>query len=166
MKLRGRLLTGQEELDRWLWLCRALVVEDKQLRDRGLTLLRQVLHRDPSLPESGLYPNTASDLESLALGLVELLHAIEMASYPSLPQQEIVGSLIRELGHGDIIRVDHMSLMDLVDDSDVSTSSAGVERELLWITVAQILGSESHLAGWMLSNNSAVLRVSYQHVGC
>lgn len=138
-----------------------MLVDDKQLRQRGLTLLAQVLRGDPSLPESLIRPMTADDFESVAIGLLRLLHALESSRHPSVEQQDIVNGLLADLSQGGIIRVNaatvaEMSPSEIYEDTHIDT----FERELLWMAAGRALAVDQGIASWLLFGDGMVLKVS------
>lgn len=150
--------SADEELERWLWLCRAMMVSDRSSRNRGLQLLASMLKRDGTLAPCIEQPQTASEFESLAIGLLSLLHALENADYASDQQQEIVLGLLRELGSGAIIRVQHESLVDVMADIEMLDTTHGVEEELLWMAVARAISASKTLSMWLLDRQATVLQ--------
>lgn len=146
-----------DELDRWLWLCRAMLIDDRALRNRGLALLSQLLRGHPDLPESLFRPASALDFESVAIALLTLLHALEAAPYASDQQQSAVWDLLAGLSAGEIIKVDPDSLLDLLNDLDLD-STRHVEPELLWLAAAKAIATDRHVGAWMLDRNAAILK--------
>lgn len=149
---------ADEELDRWLWLCRAMIVSDRALRDRGFKLLHSMLRQDGSLPTSMERPQSAPEFESLALALFSLLHALEDATYLSTQHQEIVLRLIHDLKAGVIIKIQHTSLSEWMDDQEMPDTTHGVEEEMLWMAAARAISTNHNLAGWLLDRQAAVLK--------
>ncbi|KAL1409523.1 hypothetical protein Q8F55_003506 [Vanrija albida] len=150
--------SADEELDRWLWLCRAMLVDDQQLRARGLDMLRKALHRDPSLPESLQHPQAANDFEPLAIGLLELLYSLDQSSSPNKDHQELVTSFVYELTTGSIINVQQDSLGELVGDLDSSGAADGIERELMWLAAGRGIAANPELAAWLLDRHAEELK--------
>ncbi|BEI82444.1 hypothetical protein CcaverHIS002_0303120 [Cutaneotrichosporon cavernicola] len=148
--------SDEDELSRWRWLCHAMLRDDRQTRDRGLRLLSLILKGDSSMPEALVRPATALDFESIAVALLNLLHALENSGYASDEHQSIVWGLIASLGAGDIIAVDSESVVPLLDDD--SLIARNTERELLWIAAAKAITANKHVGAWMLDCNAAVLR--------
>lgn len=146
-----------DELDRWLWLCRAMLIDDRALRNRGLALLSQLLRKHVDIPESLVRPDSALDFESVAIALLTLLHALESAPYASDQQQSAVWDLLADLSTGDIIKVDPDSLLDLLNDMDIDTARH-IETELLWLAAAKVIATDTHVGAWMLDRDATVLK--------
>lgn len=121
-------------------------------------MLSKTLHRDPSLPESLQHPQSANDFEPLAIGLLELLHALERSSAPNKEQQELVTSFVHELTTGSIINVQQDSLGELVGDLDSTTASDGIERELMWLAAGRGIAANPELAAWLLDRHAEELK--------
>jgi hypothetical protein len=152
--------SADEELDRWLWLCRAMLVEDRPLRQRGLTLLQQLLQQDPSLPEPLVRPMSADDFEAITIALLRLLHALETSPAPNPAHQEIVNRLLAALGHGLVVKVDLDTLADVTSEIDMPMSIDALERELLWMAAGRALRIDPDIAVWLLADDARVLKVS------
>lgn len=150
-----------EELARWLWLCRALVIDDRVLRGRGLPLLVDLLHANPALPKASYAPSTAFDFESITIALLALLHALESTPSPINDQIIMASGLLADLADGDVIQISVESLMDLLPGLEIEKSSAGIEHEMLWLAVGRAINTELQLGDWLLRNDGAVLNVSY-----
>lgn len=150
----------QEELDRWLWLCRAMLVDDWQLRQRGLELLAKMVRRDPSLPHPLIRPMSADDFESFAIAVIRLLHALESSANPTVPHQDVVNAIIADLSHGDIIRIDTTTLVDLREAIEESEHVETLEREMLWMAAGRAIAIDQDVATWMLAGDASVLKVS------
>lgn len=146
-----------DELDRWLWLCRAMLIDDRALRNRGLPMLSQLLRGHPDLPESLVRPASALDFESVAIALLTLLHALESAPYLSDEQSSVVWDLLADLAAGDIIKVDQDTLLDLLNDVDLE-SARNVETELLWLAASRVIATDRHVGAWMLDRDAAILK--------
>ena len=151
--------TAEEELSRWIWLCRALLIDDRQLRHRGLTLLVSFLHTDPLLPRSPDRPHSAFGFQRLVGAIFELLHAVEISSYGSDDRLVTVNGFLSDLVEGDIIDIDQDSLVDLIMPLEISVSQTSLARELLWMTVGKIIGTNTALASWLLASGSGKLQV-------
>jgi hypothetical protein len=156
---------AEEELDRWIFLCQALRVDDRQLRTRGLTLLKNFLRHEPTLPRGPDLPHTTLEFQALAISLVELLHAIEDSSYDAVEHLRSVNELMTDLGDGKVIEVDEASLAQVLGSVDFSSSLSsstlsGIEKELLWLAVGKALGMDQGLASWLLASHAEILRVS------
>ncbi|GMK58259.1 hypothetical protein CspeluHIS016_0502910 [Cutaneotrichosporon spelunceum] len=147
--------SDDDELDRWLWLCRAMLRDDRQTRDRGMGLLSLILKGDGNVPEALVRPASALDFESVAIALLELLHTLENSGYASDEHQRMVWDLLASLGAGEIIAVDAESVMSLLDDESLTVRNA--ERELLWIAAAKVIAANKHVGAWMLDCKASVL---------
>ncbi|KAK8861503.1 hypothetical protein IAR55_002324 [Kwoniella newhampshirensis] len=150
--------SADEEMERWLWLCRALVTDDRQLRNRGLTLLNNFLHSETTLPRGHDRPHSAFAFQSLASALIVLLHAVETSGYDNEGHLNIINDLLADLSEGDIIEVEEASLSELLGSTELSGSFGGVEKELLWIASGSVIGSNPSLAHWLLRDDSQMFR--------
>jgi hypothetical protein len=149
----------EEELDRWLWLCRALLVDDRQIRNRGLPLLASFLHADTTLPRSPQRPQAALAFRNLAGALLELLHSVETSSVRSSEHLTMVGGFLVDLTEGDILEVDQTSLADFLRLDGLSESHGGLARELSWMAVGRVFGQRPGLAAWLLQADGEKLKV-------
>ncbi|ORY29522.1 hypothetical protein BCR39DRAFT_531954 [Naematelia encephala] len=149
---------ADEELTRWLWLCRALLIDDRQLRNRGLSLLASFLHSDPALPSGPDRPHSAAAFLRIATALVSLVHAIERAEYDATDHLRTVRQFIVDLAEGDILGVDQLSIIDMLGGKDVQGSMGGIEKELVWLAVTRALGQDVSLAKWLISDGSSHLQ--------
>ncbi|OCF58018.1 hypothetical protein L486_04045 [Kwoniella mangroviensis CBS 10435] len=152
---------ADEELERWLWLCRALLGNDRQLRNRGLALLNRFLHPDSSLPKGLDRPQSALAFLSLACALIQLLHAVEMSGYGNEDHLQMVNGFLADLSEGDIITLEEMSLVDLLGSLELGGSLGGVDKELVWIAVGMIIGTQPSIAPWLLVEKCQVLQRFY-----
>lgn len=157
--------SAEEELDRWLWLCRALMLPDKQLRNRGLPLLISFLHAEPDLPPAHDLPHTVNAFLSLVTALLRLAHALELAGRGLEEHCETVRNLLKEAIAGEVMELDTVSLKEIlaVDPNDVAQASGGIEKELMWMAIARCVGHDRQLADWILDENSAILEVRSTH---
>jgi hypothetical protein len=155
---------AEEELDRWIFLCRALRVDDRQLRTRGLTLLSSFMRNDPALLRGPDHPHTALDFQAVALALLELLHAVDDSSYDATDHIRAVNELLTDLANGDILAVEEDSLVQVLSGAEsggsLGGSLGGVEKELLWLAAARLIGIDPSLAPWLLEGDGRVLKVS------
>ncbi|WVQ78723.1 hypothetical protein IAT38_000810 [Cryptococcus sp. DSM 104549] len=149
---------ADEVVMRWLWLCRAMLVDDRQLRSRGLEMLNSFLHYDPALPPVTYRPNTGQSFQRLAAELVVLLHAVETSQSPQQEHEEMVNGLLADLSEGAIIEVEESSLVDLLGSIEMTGSVGGVEKELMWMALASVVGTHPSLAGWLLTSESPMLQ--------
>lgn len=145
--------TAEEVMARWQWLCRALLTDDRQIRSRGLALLDDFVHFDPSLPRGHEDPHTALSFLALASDLLILLHAVQTARYPEASHLSKVQSFIDELNNGRIIQVGVTSIVELVVDVELSTTMGGVEKEIMWMAVGAVIQTHPHLARWLLGSS-------------
>lgn len=152
--------SADEELSRWLWLCRALVIDDRALRDRGLPLLTQLLHANPVLPKASYAPSTAFDFESITIALLALLRSLETTPVLVTEHVIMVSGLLADIAAGKIMHVSVESLIDLIKDLELVENSAGIEHEMLWLAVGRAINTELELGGWLLCDRGAVLEVS------
>ena len=150
---------ADEEVERWTWLLRAMLIPDRTLRNRAFTLLDQCLHADSSLPRPPEMPHTASQFQTVALELLTLLHAIESRGDASNQLQTTIDSFIRELANGDIIPVSLQSIAIMLGEEDLFGDAGGLEKELLWVAVATAIGVDPQIAKWLLSNRGSALQV-------
>ncbi|WWD16588.1 hypothetical protein CI109_101016 [Kwoniella shandongensis] len=150
--------SADEELERWLWLCRVLITDDRQLRNRGLTLLNNFLHSESSLPRSHDRPHSALAFLSLASALIVLLHAVETSGYGNEAHLVTVNGLLADLSEGDIIQVEEASLAELLGSIELSGSLGGVEKELLWVASGSVIGTHPSLAHWFLSDEGQIFQ--------
>ena len=150
-----------EELDRWLWLCRALLVPDWHLRNRGLPLLASFLHADPALPQAHDRPHNANAVQSLATALLRLLFTLETGGYGFQEHHQEVATFMIELVEGMIISVDPTTLHEIFGPGEdgASNVTGGSERELVWLAVGQSLGQEPQFDRWLLAFGGDVLAV-------
>jgi len=137
-----------------------MLVNDRQLRQRGLALLSQLLRRDPSLPGPLVRPMTADDFEAVAIALLRLLHALESGPGPSANQKDIVDGLLADLRAGQIISVNPTTVPEIVNDIDPTVPIEDLERELLWLSAGRALAVDQGTATWLLSHDGTVLKVS------
>ena len=154
--------SAEEELDRWLFLCRALLVPDKHIRNRGLPLLTMFLQADPDLPRAHDRPHTAAAFQSIAIALLEVLHALETkGGYPE--HQQAISGLLTDLIEGNIIELDLASLKEVTgsEPEGATGGGGGVERELLWMAVGRLLGRDTQQAEWLMGSQCKVLSVSH-----
>ncbi|WVQ74573.1 hypothetical protein IAR50_004174 [Cryptococcus sp. DSM 104548] len=150
--------SAEEVLVRWQWLCRALRTDDRHIRNRGLDLLDNILHLDPSLPRGHEQPHTALSFHALASDLIILLQAVESSSYPQASHEQAVKGWIDELREGKIMKLEEASLVELVGPVDVGMGKmGGVEKELMWMAVGSVLQTHPYLAQWMLAGDSPVI---------
>ncbi len=151
--------SAEEELSRWLWLCRALLIDDRQVRNRGLNLLASFLHSDPSLPSGSHRPEGALPFQTLAESLIVLLHALETTQRGPEEHSVRVQVFLTDLMDGEIIHLDEFSLADVLEDPEISGSHGGFEREVFWIRLGRVLSSNPTMAAWLLSPQGDKLQV-------
>ncbi|WVW80039.1 hypothetical protein I302_102012 [Kwoniella bestiolae CBS 10118] len=152
---------ADEELERWLWLSRALLGNDRQVRNRGLALLNRFLHPDASLPKGLDRPRSALAFLSLACALIQLLHAIEMSGYGNEDHLQMVNGFLADLSEGDIIDLEETSLVELLGSLELGGSLGGVDKELVWMAVGMIIGTQPSMAPWLLIEKGQVLQRFY-----
>jgi hypothetical protein len=154
--------SADEELDRWLWLCKALLLPDKQLRNRGLPLLASFLHVDPELPPAHDRPHTATAFQALVMALLRLVHSLERAGSGFEEHHEAVVTLLAEVVEGEILDIEVGSLKELIsgDADELVQATGGLEKELLWLAVGRCLSSGAELATWLIALEGEVLSVS------
>ncbi|WVF66993.1 hypothetical protein IAT40_001736 [Kwoniella sp. CBS 6097] len=152
---------ADEELERWLWLCRALLCDDRQLRNRGLALLGRFLHADSALPRGPDRPRNALAFLSLAGALLRLSNAVEMSGYGNEDQLQIVNELLSDLSEGDVIEVEEASLVELLGTLELNGSLGGIDKELMWMAVGMVVGTHPALVPWLLIDKSHVLQRFY-----
>ena len=152
--------SADEELSRWLWLCQALVTDDRQLRTRGLTLLASFLNSDPSLPRGPERPCSTLAFRSLTEALLKLLCATETASHVLDEHSTAVRGFLNDLREGDILDLDLASLSEVLGPfQEIFESQIGLERELSWLSLGHALGCDPALATWLLSFDGRILKV-------
>ena len=147
-----------EEIDRWVWLCRALRTQDRQVRNRGFSMLASLLHRDPSFPQRHRSSHTVQAFIALGVALIELLQALESTTYVEEHLQRL-NTFLADLRDGQLISVDDVSLNTLIDIAEVN-GATGMESELLWISAVTALQSNSSTVIWLLNPAATVLDVS------
>ncbi|OCF39078.1 hypothetical protein I317_07148 [Kwoniella heveanensis CBS 569] len=152
---------ADEELERWLWLCRALLCDDRQLRNRGLALLGRFLHTDPALPKGPERPRNALAFLSLACDLLRLSNAVEMSGYGNEDQLQIVNELLSDLSEGDVIEIEEASLVELLGTLELNGSLGGIDKELMWMAVGTVVGTHPSLVPWLLIDKAHVLQRFY-----
>jgi hypothetical protein len=142
---------AEEELARWIWLAKALRVGDRQLRNRGLTLLSSFLHRDPTLPGSEEVPSSPAAFEAVGVAFLELLQAVEEAEYDSADHRGIVLGLLADLAEGNIVDVRGPQGAD-------GEKTGGTEKELLWLALARSVASPK-MVEWLFAPDNPLLLV-------
>jgi hypothetical protein len=145
--------SAEEELDRWLWLCRALLTQDRHLRNRGLPLLASFLHADPTLPAGPDRPHSAVAFQSIVTALVKLLHAVERSEYDADEHLHLVTSLLSDTVDGIVMDVEFPTLAEVLGKAKMQNlegSSGGIERELLWLAVGKVMRDPNQLSTWLL----------------
>ncbi|WWC68739.1 uncharacterized protein I206_102673 [Kwoniella pini CBS 10737] len=152
---------ADEELERWLWLLRALNTNDRQLRNRGLALLNRFLHPDSSLPRGIDRPRSALAFLSLSCALIQLLYAIEMSGYGNEDHLQMVNGFLADLSEGDIIDLEETSLVELLGSLELGGSFGGVDKELVWMALGMVIGTQPALAPWLLIEKGQVLQRFY-----
>ncbi|WVR03916.1 hypothetical protein IAU60_000915 [Kwoniella sp. DSM 27419] len=150
--------SADEDLERWLWLCRALLCDDRQLRKRGLALLSQLLRDDSSLPRGPERPRSALAFLSLASALIQLLHAIETSNYDHANDEHIetVNELISDLRHDRIFQVEEASVTDLIGIREIG-GSVNIGKELFWIAVSVVGVDHPSLLPWLITDEHPVI---------
>lgn len=151
--------SAEEELERWLWLCRALLSGDRQLRNRGLTLLQSFLHADPALPRGLYHPQSATAFLSLASGLISVLHAMETTGDGNATHVQTVNELLVDLGESDLLQVHESSLIHMMDMAGISGFTGGVEKELLWMSIATSFSTHPSSTSWFMRDDCSTLKV-------
>ncbi|WRT65602.1 uncharacterized protein IL334_002547 [Kwoniella shivajii] len=152
---------ADEELERWLWLSRALLGDDRQLRNRGLALLNRFLHPDSTLPRGPDRPRSALAFISLAGALIQLLYAVEMSGYGNEDHLQMINGFLADLSEGDIIDLEETSLVELLGSLELGGSMGGIDKELVWMAVGMIIGTQPFLAPWLLIEKGQVLQRFY-----
>lgn len=159
--------SADEELDRWLWLCKALLLPDRQLRNRGLPLLALLLHGDPDLPVCHDRPHKAAAFQTLAMALLGVIHALEGAGHGFEEHHEAVVALLAELVEGEVLDIEVGSLKEIINgaDEDLMQATGGLEKELLWLSVGRSFATDRRLGDWLVASEGQVLSVS-THTRC
>ena len=155
--------SADEELDRWLWLCGALLIPDRQLRNRGLPLLASFLHADPELPSAHDRPHTAVAFQAIVVSLLRLVHSLESAGNGFEEHHEALVTLLAEVVEGEILDIEVDSLKELIrgDADDLGgQATGGLEKEILWLAVGRCLSSGAEMADWLIASEGKVLSVS------
>ena len=152
--------SADEELSRWLWLCRALVTDDRQLRTRGLTLLASFLDLDQSLPRGPERPRSSLAFRSMTGALLQLLFATERASHALDEHSTAVRGFLSDLREGNVLDLDLASLSEVLGlFQEMFESQAGLEKELSWLSIGHALDCDPALAAWLLSSDGRILKV-------
>ena len=152
--------SAEEELDRWIWLCQALLLPDKHLRNRGLPLLVSFLNADPTLPPPHDLPRTAAAFIKLVSALLKLIYTLELT--PGFEEHcEAVRSVLDLAIDGGILLIETASLSELllsVDQDDIASAN-GLERELVWLALARCLQQSRELCRWIVEEEGGILEV-------
>ena len=138
----------EEELQRWLWLCRAMMTDDRQIRKRGLSLLEAFLHHDPDLPSGHAPPAGAFGLVLLMSAVLRLLCAVRVS--PDAAFERSIQDLLHDCVEGDVMEIDNETVAELLGMMKLDGSLGGVQRELLWLAVARLLQQDRRAAQWLL----------------
>ena len=159
--------SAEEEIDRWLWLCRALLVPDRALRNRGLAMLAAFLRADPSLPTALDRPHTAVAFQNLTIALITLLHAIEMSGYGAEDHLQQVATLLNEVAEGNVIDIEQSTLIEVLGQDAIELLDGdfgGLEKDFVWMAVGRVLRNNQPLAEWLLSSDGFNLSVSLRYM--
>lgn len=149
-----------EELSRWLWLCHVLMWDDKQIRDRGLGLLANLLKAEETVTDRLNRPDSALAIQNLAAALVRLLQALESSRVVNQGHVDTVSDFLSILGDGQIIDLDETTVGDLIDEYEFHGSQGGICRELVWTGASIALGTDVAVANWLLRDGAINLKVS------
>jgi hypothetical protein len=98
------------------------------------------------------------------LALLELLHAVDDSSYDATDHIRAINELLTDLANGDILAVEEDSLVQVLSGVEsggsLGGSLGGVEKELLWLAAARLIGIDPSLAPWFLECDGRALKVS------
>jgi hypothetical protein len=149
---------AEEELSRWTWLCHVLLWDDRQLRDRGLTLLDSLLQYSSLDHGHDIKQHSPAAFVNLSVALIRLHHALD-TSHRQEKHIDLVLDLIRKLIDGNLIRLEGTAVAEWAGN-EPALGGHGVEcRELFWVAVGTAVGTEVKLAEWLLSPNTTYLQV-------
>lgn len=149
----------EEELSRWIWLCKALIWDDRALRDRGLALLDSLLQTDGPSFNAFNRPYSALSIQAFAVGLIHLLRALETSRIVSERHVDQVYAILSGLGEGQIIDLDETTVGDLIDEYEFHGSQGGVCREMVWAAAGVAVGRNPEVADWLLRDDAVNLKV-------
>lgn len=158
--VRNWTAEGPEDVvERWLWLCTALRVPERQLRARGIKLLTGLMHADPAYSALPDVPDDAHAYLAIAMALVRLLYAFDTNRYETMAEFDQVMKLFTDLVQGGIMDVRPVSLVSLTG-KELQGSTDGVVKELAWLAVGRCLAIESGLAAWLLKPDNPLIMVN------
>jgi len=150
---------AEEELSRWTWLCHVLLWDDRQLRDRGLTLLDSLLQYSSMDHGHGHKQHSPAAFINLSVALLRLLHALD-TSHRQEKHVDIVMDLISKLSEGSMLNLEEVAVAEWAG-TERTVGGQGVEcRELFWVAVGTVVGTDVKLAEWLFDLNTPFLQVS------
>jgi len=151
--------SAEEELSRWTWLCHVLLWDDRQLRDRGLTLLDSLLQYSAMDHGHGHKQHSPTAFINLSVALIRLLHALD-TSHRQEKHVDLIMDLIRKLSEGSMLNLEENAVAEWAG-TERTVGGQGVEcRELFWVAVGTAVGRDVKLAEWLFSSNTTYLQVS------
>jgi hypothetical protein len=154
---------GPDEVGaRWLWLCSALRVPERQLRERGITLLSALMRGDPAYGVVFDVPETATTYLALAMSLLQLLHAVDCSPYGTTAEYDQLMKLFTDLMEGNIMDVDSDSMAN-VSGKETEGSTDGVLKELIWLGAARCIGADADVSAWLLKVDNPLTMVRTLH---
>jgi hypothetical protein len=150
--------SAEEELSRWTWLCHVLLWNDRQLRDRGLTLLDSLLQYSAMDHGHGHKQHSPTAFINLSVALIRLLHALD-TSHRQEKHVDLVMDLIRKLSEGSMLNLEEVAVAKWAG-TERTVGGQGVEcRELFWVAVGTAVGTDVKLAEWLFRSNTPYLQV-------
>jgi hypothetical protein len=151
--------SAEEELSRWTWLSHVLLWDDRQLRDRGLTLLDSLLQPHSMDHGHEHKQHSPAAFINLSVALLRLLHALD-TSHRQEKHVDLVLDLICKLSEGSLLPLEGAAVAEWAG-IEQSIGGQGVEcRELFWVAVGAAVGMDTRLAGWLVGPKSPHLQVS------
>ena len=150
--------SAEEELARWTWLCHVLHWDDRQLRDRGLTLLDSML-RDNLLDHGHDHKqHSPAGFVDLSIALIRLLHALD-TSHRQEKHVNSVLDLIHKLSEGNMLSLEEAAVAEWVGIERPLGGQGRECKELLWVAAGNAVGTDVKLAEWFFSSKTPYLQV-------
>lgn len=153
---------AEEELSRWTWLCHVLIWEDRQLRDRGLALLDELLRAKAMNGANEDRTHSATAFVNISVALIRLLHALETSSNRQDKHVDVVLNLIRRLKEGSMVGIDESTIPDLIGISSTKyhTDQSIISTELYWLATGAAAGTDISVTEWLVRAKGSNLQVS------
>jgi hypothetical protein len=153
---------AEEEVSRWTWLCHVLLWDDRQLRDRGLALLDELLRDKAMNGANEDRTHSATAFTNVAVALMRLLHAVETSSNPQIKHVELVSDLVRRLKEGRMVDIDQSTIPNFIGFPTVDhhTDQGAISRELVWMAMGMAAGTDVSLTEWLVTAKATNLQVS------